>query len=305
MLISFPWSRKGRCGTDTKCVFVRCWVRIRPGHRFRFSLCYSMVPNKLEDGTSIRLRLLSSELFLLNHFSSSYSAFYTIVTSWNKSLRQSSSHIFFDVSEISDSFFSQPVYKFWKAFSSLLTSINDSMFIWTLCLKPLKIQTSSESGNNRDVPHSDVLFNDVYSFSYTASVMYGWTNEVWIEALVDWCWFGKTGVLGGKTMPVMFHLPHRTRTGLGLNVDLRRERGGRITNSLKRRTTMYCVDNSNYENNQQDELYGIIHYSKSALHVSGDVFAHYQEHLTVFTVSGSVHPICYRLLYRMSWNWTM
>ena len=33
----------------------------------------------------------------------------------------------------------------------------------------------------------------------------------------------------------------------------------------------------------------------SALHVSGDVFAHHQEHLTVFTVSVSVHPSCCRL----------
>jgi len=31
-------------------------------------------------------------------------------------------------------------------------------------------------------------------------------------------------------------------------------------------------------------LCGLIYYSKSALHVSGDVFAHHQEHLTVFTV---------------------
>jgi hypothetical protein len=46
----------------------------------------------------------------------------------------------------------------------------------------------------------------------------------------------------------------------------------------------------NYENNQQDALYSLNYYSKSALHVSGDVFAHHQEHLTVFTVSGSVHP---------------
>jgi hypothetical protein len=30
-----------------------------------------------------------------------------------------------------------------------------------------------------------------------------------------------------------------------------------------------------------------------------------QEHLTVFTVSGSVHPSCCRLVSRMSWNWTM
>ena len=45
-----------------------------------------------------------------------------------------------------------------------------------------------------------------------------------------------------------------------------------------------------YENNQQDALYRLIYYSKSALHVSGDVFVHHQEHLTVFTLSGSVHP---------------
>jgi exonuclease I len=48
----------------------------------------------------------------------------------------------------------------------------------------------------------------------------------------------------------------------------------------------------NYENNQKDALYKLIYYSKSALHVSGDVFAHYQAHLAVFTVSGSVHPSC-------------
>ena len=40
-----------------------------------------------------------------------------------------------------------------------------------------------------------------------------------------------------------------------------------------------------YENNQQDALYILIHYSKSAL----------REHLTVVTVSGSVHPSCCRL----------
>jgi hypothetical protein len=42
----------------------------------------------------------------------------------------------------------------------------------------------------------------------------------------------------------------------------------------------------NYENNQQDALYWLIYYSKSALHVSGGVFAHNQEQLTVFAVSG-------------------
>ena len=58
----------------------------------------------------------------------------------------------------------------------------------------------------------------------------------------------------------------------------------------------------NYENNQQDALCRLIYYSKSALHVSGYVFAHHQEHLTVFTVSGSVHPSCCRLVSWMSWN---
>jgi hypothetical protein len=40
------------------------------------------------------------------------------------------------------------------------------------------------------------------------------------------------------------------------------------------------------------QMYRLIYYSKSALHVLGDVFAHHQEHLTVFTVSGSVYPRC-------------
>jgi hypothetical protein len=38
------------------------------------------------------------------------------------------------------------------------------------------------------------------------------------------------------------------------------------------------------------QLYRLIYYSWSALHVSGDVFAHHQEHLIVFTVSRSIHP---------------
>jgi hypothetical protein len=39
-----------------------------------------------------------------------------------------------------------------------------------------------------------------------------------------------------------------------------------------------------YENNQQDALYKLVFYSKSALRVFGDVFTHHQEHLTVFIV---------------------
>jgi len=55
----------------------------------------------------------------------------------------------------------------------------------------------------------------------------------------------------------------------------------------------------NYENNQQDALYRLIYYSKLAVHVSGNVFAHHQEHLTLFTVSGSVHPSSWRLVSRI------
>ena len=44
---------------------------------------------------------------------------------------------------------------------------------------------------------------------------------------------------------------------------------------------------------EHDALYRLIYYSTSSVHVSGDVFAHHQEHQTVFTVSGSVHPSCW------------
>jgi len=50
------------------------------------------------------------------------------------------------------------------------------------------------------------------------------------------------------------------------------------------------------------QLYRLIYYSKAALHVSGDVFAHHQEQLTVFTASGSIHPSRCRLVSWMSWN---
>jgi len=40
----------------------------------------------------------------------------------------------------------------------------------------------------------------------------------------------------------------------------------------------------------------LIYYSLSALHVSGDVFAHHQEYLTVFTASRSIHQCRCRLV---------
>ena len=57
------------------------------------------------------------------------------------------------------------------------------------------------------------------------------------------------------------------------------------------RSSVFC-----YANNQQDALYRLIYYSKSALHVSGDVFARHQEHLLYLQYLGSVHPSCCRLV---------
>jgi hypothetical protein len=50
------------------------------------------------------------------------------------------------------------------------------------------------------------------------------------------------------------------------------------------------------------QLYRLIYFSLSALHVSGNVFAHHQEHLILFTVSGSIHPSCCWLVSWMSFN---
>jgi len=67
----------------------------------------------------------------------------------------------------------------------------------------------------------------------------------------------------------------------------------------------------NYEHNQRDiimnttnemQLYRLIYYSWSALHVSGDVFAHHQEYLTVFTASGNIHQCRCRPVSGMRWK---
>jgi hypothetical protein len=44
------------------------------------------------------------------------------------------------------------------------------------------------------------------------------------------------------------------------------------------------------------QMYTLIYYSHLTLHVLGDVFAHHQEHFTVFTASGSVHSSRCRLV---------
>jgi len=59
-----------------------------------------------------------------------------------------------------------------------------------------------------------------------------------------------------------------------------------VRESVHRDTTMKITNKMHYI----DYLL-----SKSALHFYGVVSAHHQEHLTVFTVSGRVHPSCCRL----------
>ena len=58
-------------------------------------------------------------------------------------------------------------------------------------------------------------------------------------------------------------------------------------------------------NNQQDATtFSFINLFKSAQHVSGDKFAHPQEHfLTLYTAFGKIHRLCCRLVPRLRWNW--
>jgi len=48
------------------------------------------------------------------------------------------------------------------------------------------------------------------------------------------------------------------------------------------------------------QLYRLIYYSLSVLHVSGDIFAHHREHLTVFTASGNIRQCRCQLVSWMS-----
>jgi len=52
------------------------------------------------------------------------------------------------------------------------------------------------------------------------------------------------------------------------------------------------------------QLFRLLIFFNSALHVSGDKFAHPQEHfLTVYTAFGTTHRHCCRSLPRLRWNW--
>jgi hypothetical protein len=56
-------------------------------------------------------------------------------------------------------------------------------------------------------------------------------------------------------------------------------------------------------NNQDATTFSFINLFKSALHVSGDKFAHPQEHfLTVYTAFGKMHRQCCRPVPRLRWN---
>jgi hypothetical protein len=62
-----------------------------------------------------------------------------------------------------------------------------------------------------------------------------------------------------------------------------------------------CIFSKIVIDDQQDATFLFI-YSHSALYVSGDVFAHHQEHLTVFTASVIAHLYCCRLVSWMRWK---
>jgi hypothetical protein len=63
-----------------------------------------------------------------------------------------------------------------------------------------------------------------------------------------------------------------------------------FSNTFDFHEAVYCNTIKKVTNNTQ--IYRLIYYFQSALHVSGDVFTHHQEHLTVFTLSGNIHPSC-------------
>jgi len=93
---------------------------------------------------------------------------------------------------------------------------------------------------------------------------------------------------------------------MGFNSEIKGLNEVRLTGSpaqLPQLVTNFGENNYSYENNQQDALYRLICYSKPVLHVAGDVFAHNQEYLTVFTVSGTVSGtfhICFGRCFRPS-----
>jgi hypothetical protein len=63
-------------------------------------------------------------------------------------------------------------------------------------------------------------------------------------------------------------------------------------------------ENNNVNKQQDATTFSFINLFKSAHRVSGDKFAHPQEHfLTVYTAFGTTHRLCCRPVSRLSWNW--
>ena len=59
------------------------------------------------------------------------------------------------------------------------------------------------------------------------------------------------------------------------------------------------------DDQQNATIFGLFIYSLSALHVSGDVFAHHQERLTVFTASGNLQFHLIHDTSRQQHRWTL
>jgi hypothetical protein len=68
------------------------------------------------------------------------------------------------------------------------------------------------------------------------------------------------------------------------------------TISAGQRLQTFALHRAVTETDNKMQLYRLIYFSLPALHISGDVFDHRQEHLIVFTVSGSIHSGCCRLV---------
>ena len=80
-------------------------------------------------------------------------------------------------------------------------------------------------------------------------------------------------------------------------------------NTILRNVVKYLPVDTNLQQrndvgNQQDvTTFSLMNLFKSALHVTGDKFAHHQEHfLTVYTAFGKMHRHCCRPVPRLRWN---
>ena len=72
---------------------------------------------------------------------------------------------------------------------------------------------------------------------------------------------------------------------------------------LKQDSFVEHLNQETVNDDQQDATTSVYLFIPNQLYVfSGDVFAHHQEHLTVFTASNIVHRYCCRLVSWVRWN---